>query len=193
MYSRDSKTPWIQLSWNVPVKDILSEVNTLSKFFVSHRPEDGHNGWLAVTLYGYNTMETKSHWEYLKVYKNRKKKITKAGETCPKTLSWVETLPFSRIDDIRFLVLEPNGVIQPHIDISDRNWLDPVSVAIYWPDQCQFRFTHKGSVPFATGKSFVLNIHYEHSVKNNSNEKRVNLLIHGKKREDFWDDVILTG
>ena len=193
MYSRNSEIPWVQLDWYVPYNHILREINKLSKFLVSHRPEDGHSGWLAVTLYGYSSKETKSHWEYLKIYKNKKKAVTKAGEICPYTLNWTKTLPFSRIDDIRVLVLKPNGVIQPHIDIPDKNWLDPVSIAIHWPAQCQFRFTHKGLVPFGTGKSFVLNIHYEHGVKNNSNENRVNLLIHGKKKEGFWNDVIYAG
>ena len=192
MYSRNSKTPWVQLNWNVPFNEIFCEAKRLSNFFVTHRPEDKHKGWKAVTIYGYNSKNTKSHWEYLNLYKN-KKKTTHAGKMCPKTLKWIETLPFSRIDDIRFLILNPKGVINPHIDVPDRNWLDPVSVAIHWPKQCQFKFTHKGFVPFATGKSFVLNIHYEHGVINHSNETRVNLLIHGKKRGDFWNDVILTG
>jgi hypothetical protein len=35
----------------------------------------------------------------------------------------------------------------------------------------------------------VLNIHYEHSVENNSDEERIHLLVHGKKKKEFWDDV----
>ena len=44
-------------------------------------------------------------------------------------------------------------------------------------------------VKYVPGMSLVLNIHYEHYVENNSDEERVHLLVHGKKKKEFWDHV----
>ena len=44
-------------------------------------------------------------------------------------------------------------------------------------------------IPYHSGASFVLNIHYPHMVKNESKEDRLHLLIHGKKKKEFWDDI----
>ena len=188
-YTRNSDIAWLKLNWNVPIEDIKNECNTIPKEkIVIHRPEDGHKDWYAVTLYGYGWDKTNSHWEYLK--SKQKKKLTEVGKICPKTMQWIYSLPYSRIDDIRFLIIKPGGFIKPHIDVPDQNWLEPVNISITWPKGSQFIFTEKGKVPYHAGAAFILNIHYEHGVYNNSDEDRIHLLIHGKKKEEFWDCVI---
>ncbi len=188
-HERNSSRPWVKLKWPVPQQIIFKEFSQLQmKEFIKHRPEIGHIGWLATTLYGYGTHMTKSYWEYRGTKKGLG--ITEVGLKCPETIKWIDSLPFTRIYDARFLLIKPGGIVKPHIDIHDRNWLDPVSIAIKWPENCEFRFTEHGIVPFKDGDAFILNIHYEHSVINNSNQNRVNLLIHGKKKKEFWSNVI---
>ena len=172
--TRESNHHWVQLDFKVPIEDLLEEYSTLE--IKEHRPEDGHSGWYGAIVYG--TDDTRSHWE------------TGKGEwrDCPKTRKFVESLPYSRIDQVRFLVLKAKGFIKEHVDVPDRNWLDPLHIALTYPEECIFY--QDGIVPFAPGKSFVVNIHYPHSVINNSNEDRIHLLVNGKKRKDFYDYVV---
>lgn len=172
--TRESRQHWVQLDFDVPVDLLLEEYYTLKT--KEHRPEDGHIGWRGVTVFG--TDDTRSHWE------------TGRGEwkDCPNTRKFVESLPYSRIDQVRFLVLEAKGFIKEHVDVPDRNWLDPLHIALTYPTDCIFY--QDGIIPFAPGRSFVVNIHYPHSVINNSNEDRIHLLVNGKKRKDFYDHMV---
>ena len=172
--TRESRQHWVQLDFDVPVDLLLEEYYTLKT--KEHRPEDGHIGWRGVTVFG--TDDTRSHWE------------TGRGEwkDCPNTRKFVESLPYSRIDQVRFLVLEAEGFIKEHVDVPDRNWLDPLHIALTYPTDCIFY--QDGIIPFAPGRSFVVNIHYPHSVINNSNEDRIHLLVNGKKRKDFYDHMV---
>lgn len=169
--TRASPHHWVQLNFEVPIQEILEEYSTLETR--EHRPEDGHSGWYGVTVFG--TEDTRSHWE------------TGTGEwkDCPKTREFVESLPYSRIDQVRFLVLKPGGFIKEHVDVPDRFWLDPLHIALKYPEGCVFY--QEGIVPFETGKSFVINIHYPHYVMNETEEDRVHLVVNGKKRADFYD------
>ena len=124
------------MDFDVPVKQLLTEYELIKDKLVIHRPEDGHKDWCAVTLYGFDSDKTNSHWEYDR--RKQRPSITDVGERCPRTIEWVKSLPYARIDDIRFL---------------------------------------------------VLNIHYEHYVENNSDQERVHLLVHGKKKQEFWNNV----
>lgn len=185
-YHRDSDVEYVHMNWEVPVDVIEQEYLKVKDTLVIHRPEDGHKDWYAVTLYGVDAHSTNSHWEY---GLRAKKGLTEVGEQCPLTMEWIRSLPLTRIDDVRFLVIKPNGYIAPHVDVPDRNWLEPINICITWPEGSVF--THNGKqLPYAPGVPLVLNIHYEHDVKNNSNQERLHLLIHGKKAGDFWDDVL---
>ena len=185
-YSRDSDVEYVQMNWEVPVDVIEQEYLKVKDKLIVHRPEDGHKDWYAVTLYGISSDSTNSHWEYgLKA----KKDITEVGRQCPQTMAWIKTLPLARIDDVRFLVIKPGGYIAPHIDVEEQNWLEPINICITWPEGS--KFTHNGKpVPYAPGVSMVLNIHYEHDVKNDSDKERLHLLIHAKKKLEFWNDAI---
>lgn len=172
--TRSSPHHWVELNFQVPIDDILEEYHTLT--LKEHRPEDNHEGWYGVSVYG--TDDTRSHWE------------TGKGEwkNCPKIKQFVESLPYSRIDQVRFLVLKPNGHIKEHVDVPDRNWLDPLHIAITYPSGCVF--DQEGIVPFSAGKSFVINVHYPHSVVNRGNQDRIHLVVNGKKKNNFYEYMI---
>lgn len=183
---RDSSVKWVQMNFDVPTEIIKGEYENVKEHLIIHRPEDGHKDWKAITLYGVGSGYTNSHWEY--GFK-AKKELTEIGQMCPHTMSFVSSLPFSRIDDVRFLVIEPNGFIKEHIDVPDRNWLEPLNISITYPVGSKFWMEGK-EVPYDVGKSFVLNIHYSHGVENNSDEQRLHLLVHGKKNKDFYNNAI---
>tara|TARA_R110001592_G_scaffold79242_2_gene237277 strand:+ start:3726 stop:4316 length:591 start_codon:yes stop_codon:yes gene_type:complete len=185
-FNRDSSTEYVQMDFDVPVSTILQEYESVKDKLVIHRPEDGHKDWCAVTLYGFDSDKTNSHWEY-----DRRKKrpaITDVGEQCPKTIDWVKSLPYARIDDVRFLVIKPKGYITKHIDVPERNWLEPLNICLSYPAGNKFVLNNK-EVDYVPGMPLVLNIHYEHYVENNSQEERIHLLVHGKKKQEFWNHV----
>ena len=184
-YSRDSDVEYVHMNWKVPVDVVEQEYLNVKDKLIIHRPEDGHKDWYAVTLYGVDANSTNSHWEY---GLRAKKDLTEVGKQCPKTMQWIKSLPLARIDDVRFLVIKPRGYIAPHIDVPQRNWLEPINICITWPEGSEF--THNGKkLPYAPGVPLVLNIHYEHDVKNNSDQERLHLQLNGKKTKEFWNDV----
>ena len=192
-YNRDSDIEWVSMDFNVPVNAILREYNQVKDSLNLQRPEYDHKDWHAVTLYGFGSHLTKSHWEYRQ--KGRKfhscgikPDVTDIGEKCHGTLKWVRSLPYARIDDVRFLVIKPGGYISKHIDVPEHNWLDPLNISLTYPEGSKFILNEK-EVPYKAGASIVLNVHYEHYVENNSDEERIHLVIHGKKNKDFWSQV----
>lgn len=184
-FSRNSSSLWVSMNFDVPCNVIKAEYLNVKKNLVIHRPEDGHKDWYAVTLFGTGSQNTNSHWEY---GLRQKKDLTDIGKLCPNTMSWVKSLPYARIDDVRYLVIKPGGFIAEHIDVPDRNWLEPLNISITYPEGNEF-YMNGEVVPYSAGVSMVLNIHYPHKVINNSQEDRLHLLIHGKKTKEFWNYV----
>ena len=185
-FNRDSSVEYVEMNFIVPTNAILREYQNVKDKLVIHRPEDGHKDWYAITLFGFGADKTNSHWEYRK--KREKPFVTEIGERCMGTLQWVRSLPFARIDDVRFLVIKPKGYIAKHIDVPERNWLEPLNICLSYPQGNKFVLNNK-EVHYVPGMPLVLNIHYEHYVENNSDEERVHLLVHGKKKQEFWDHV----
>ena len=185
-FNRDSSVEYVQMDFDVPVKQLLTEYERIKHRLVTHRPEDGHKDWCAVTLYGFDSDKTNSHWEYDR--RKQRPEITDVGEQCPRTIEWVKGLPYARIDDIRFLVIKPGGYIAKHIDVPEQNWLEPLNICLSYPKGNRFVLNGK-EVDYRPGMPLVLNIHYEHYVENNSDHERVHLLVHGKKKQEFWNSV----
>lgn len=182
---RSDNTRWVKMNFNVPYKKIEGEYENVKESLVIHRPQDGHKDWYAITLYGTGSNNTNSHWEY---GRRSKKNVTEIGLRCPFTMEFVRSLPYDRIDDVRYLVIKAGGYIAEHIDVPEHNWLDPLNISITYPKGSVF--IHDGEeIPYQPGAAFVLNIHYPHAVENKSNEDRLHLLIHGKKKKEFWDNV----
>ena len=53
-----------------------------------------------------------------------KDNITEVGLKCTKTVEFIKSLPYDRLDDVRFLVIKPEGYIAEHSDVPEHNWLD---------------------------------------------------------------------
>ena len=68
------------MDFNVLINGILREYNEIKDSLIIHRPEDGHKDWCDVTLYGFGSDKTNSHWEYRK--KGLKSFITDIGKKC---------------------------------------------------------------------------------------------------------------
>ena len=64
MFNRDSSVEWVEMKFVVPTNAILREYKEIKDTLINHRPEDGHKDWYAVTLFGFGSDKTNSHWEY---------------------------------------------------------------------------------------------------------------------------------
>ena len=77
-FDRNSSVDWVEMGFDVPVNAILREYKEIKNSLIEHRPEDGHKDWYAVTLYGFGSDKTNSHWEYRK--KGEKPFVTDIGK-----------------------------------------------------------------------------------------------------------------
>ena len=185
--TKNSKLPYLKVNLTIPLLDICDEAqNLLAKgMYEPHRSDDGE-GWNVFTLFGegeYITIggnwgdPTKYHWTNL------------AKKYCPKTIEWLQSLPYTEIYRARFMFLEPHGHIKIHHDKEPQEHLgdtvidDAMNIAIKHPQGCYMRQVYKdyyNEVPFKDGTAFFFNNRYFHYVHNNSNETRIHMIIHAK-------------
>ena len=189
LIKRNSILPWVELkNLKVPFKKIYEEyLKAENVKFYDHRKESLNKGWCAHTLYGFGEDKTLGYLHYRRIQERRK--WSSSIKYFPEIYKFVKMLPYMKLYEVRLLLLKSKGYISPHIDLP-LMCLDPLNIAIHFPKKCFFKFTKFGYIPFSDGKSFVLNIGYEHSVWNESEEPRLHLVINGKK-EFFFYDVLL--
>ncbi len=83
---RNSDAQWVKMNFDIPCYDIEQEYISVKKELVINRPQDGHKDWFATSLF---------------IIDN----ITEVGLKCTKTLEFIKSLPYYRLDDVRFLVI----------------------------------------------------------------------------------------
>ncbi len=185
--TKNSAVPYLKVNITIPLLDVCIEAEFLlkNKMFEPHRSDDG-SGWNVFTLYGEGEYITiggnwgdpkKYHW------------TTLAKKYCPKTVEWLQNLPYTEIYRARFMFLEPDGHIKIHHDKEPSEQLgytivdDAMNIAIKHPVGCYMRQVYKdhyNEVPFTSGSAFFFNNRYFHYVKNNSTETRIHMIIHAK-------------
>jgi len=164
--------------------EMIREMKNIDHLFVAHRDKDkvnsyGHEGWYSITLhgishektehfdrYGFNTEEEANyHW-------------TEPCGLVPKTVSFIKSLPFSDYARIRIMRLSPGGHIMPHTDGKGRIF-GPFNFALNNPENCVFVFKDYGVVPFKQGRGFMLDLGNVHAIRNDSDEYRYHIILHG--------------
>lgn len=181
--TKQSGLPYLPLEMDVPVDDIRQEWETVKHLAVLHRPEEsiskkffyGHSGWKSLSIYGeHYSVTTRS---------SAKLSWTSIIDKCPKTKDWLEQnfIINENTGRIRFMLLEPQGHILPHVDREIKK-LTEVNIAITNPAQCIFRFTHYGNIPFVPGSAFLMDTSNQHLVYNNSDQPRLHIIAHTKLR-----------
>ena len=171
-----SGLPYLPVDIEVPYKEIYQEWLSVSDQAVAHREGNygllGNQGWLSLSLYGIDSTNTidsipgKMQW-------------TLIAQKCPLTVQWLQEnfVINSSTGRIRFMLLEPGGIIAPHSD-RDFKQLAEVNIAIYHPEQSVFRFKNYGNIPFVSGKAFIIDTSNEHMVVNNSDQPRLHIIVH---------------
>ena len=189
---------WIELDIGFDLAVWKKEAKLAQSFLVPHREGGGHNGWRSCCIHGQSVEHTGTdlhaplesyHWTELSI-------LTPAI-----TNVW-KSIPTERFARLRFMELAPGGHIAPHNDspngVSNTEFdmmdhMIPINVAIEHPDDCCMTLEEYGTVPFAEGKAFIVNITNTHSVVNNSSKPRMHMIAHcvvGNKKKEFAELVV---
>lgn len=181
----NSNLPYLKLDIDVPHQLIFKEWQTIADQAVLHRDNDyglvGNQGWRSLTIYGVDSANTtdsiaeKMHW-------------TSVADCCATTVQWLKQnfVIDSNTGRIRFMLLEPGGIIAPHTDRPNRR-LAEINIAIHHPHDTVFRFRNYGNIPFESGQAFIVDTSNEHMVINNSSEPRLHIIVHG----DLLDPTLI--
>ena len=177
-----NKLPWLKLSvTDIPTDEILKEFEQVRQYLVSHRDYEDNVGWESMCLHGIDVDKT-NHWKTM--YQTRPiHSWTSVGNMCPVTKSWIIDNFNGVTDRVRFMLLEPKGYISKHTDYPDIK-LGPINISVTQPEGCNFVWEDWGIHPWQAGEAYLMNVHYNHSVVNNSNEERLHIIIDGYTMED---------
>ena len=185
--------PWLDLDIDIPHEDMLQEAIGLK-----HRDQDNgggggyrHKGWRSLCIHGIDPTKTNHFTQYgYNSHEETPYDWTEICARCPITHEFFKYyFPFDDYYRVRFMLLDPQGYITPHED-SDEHRLAPINIALNNPEGCNFKMKgHKGYVPFAPGKSLLLDVGNTHAVYNNSDEDRYHIIVHGKITKEFKELV----
>lgn len=192
---QQSRTAWAQLN-TVPPLEIRTEFDRLRHLVVEHRSSYG-SGWQSLTLHG-----ERPHWtEAIDRYPGHENdkdwnydyRWTEIAEHCPITVDYIKSLPFTRLQRVRFMLLRPGGLIDYHRDVNKMN-LSPLNISINMPHGCEFNVYdyesehHEKVIPFTDQTAFIVNIGHYHRVINRSNQDRLHMIVHGQYTPDFYNN-----
>lgn len=174
--------------------EILKEAVALKEYFITHRPGSyDHKGWRSLVLHGWG--ETQSgHWKDYG-YKNIDEVVenmhwTELSKKCPKTVDFVKNyFPSNTLGRVRFMLLEAGGHIAEHSD-SSVPLLDNTNISLSNPENCIWKWGDGETLFMHPGKTYLMNIHYPHSVYNKSNEDRYHLIIHRFDSTYEWKEKL---
>ena len=166
-----------QLELNVPVKEIMEEIQNIKKYLMMHRSDSGI-GWRAFCIHGQSYKRTKEDSYYPDFLGH--KWTPKALEHMPTTVTWLKSLGYKSFKRVRVMCLLPKSFINLHKD-QNHSELGAVNVAINNPKDCKFYLQNHGVLEFNPGTAYELNLVNYHTVVNNSNVPRYHIIIHGKK------------
>jgi hypothetical protein len=118
--------------------------------------------------------------------------FTPFAEKCPQTLAFLSSLfDLEKTTTIRFMVLEPGGLIPIHTDNPDVTVVHSVNIALNMPEGCLFTIDAAKSgkatpytklAPFQDGTALLLNVAKYHTVVNRASIPRLHLKIEGPLR-----------
>lgn len=189
-----SDAKYVELDIAIDHTGILEEGKFLKDYFITHRQGSyDHKGWKSLVLHGWNESQS-GHWRdygYKKIDDVIKElHWTEISKKCPKTVDFIKTqFPSKLFGRIRFMLLESGGYISEHTD-SRVPMLDNTNISLSNPKDCLWHWGDGDSLYMIPGKTYVMNIHYPHSVKNNSPNDRYHLIIHRLDSTDEWKNLL---
>lgn len=185
-----SDWPWAPIICDIDFDEIVKEMDLIDHFFVPHREKDQHKsyrhqGWNALTLHGIDYDKTENYDRYgFASQEAAGYEWTTVCKLIPKTIDFIQSLPFKNYGRIRIMRLSPGGYVMPHTDGNGRIF-GPFNIALTNPKGCEFVFENRGVVPFEPGRGFLLDLGIKHCVVNDSQEYRYHIIVHGEAKDDI--------
>ena len=191
---KESKLPWLELDIQIPRAAMLKEAVALKDRFNSLVFKSSnyylHKNWHSICLFGIDD----KHHHHQKLYfeeANKNLQWTAIAKLCPVTTNFFKNVfPMNDYIRVSFMLLEPDGYISPHKDIDGDGGMFPINIALTNPKGCAFKMVDfEGFIPFSPGKSFLLDVGYEHTIVNKSNEDRYHLIVQGHPTDKYKELV----
>ncbi len=191
-----SPVAWMKLDIDAPFKQMLEEAKAMKQHFMNHMDNSSdpwyeygkHQGWFSIDLhnmtdsklYGHDDSIDPKVWKYV-----HDRAWTEASQQSPVTVDYFKNnFPLRTYYRLRYMLLEPNGFVEPHSDSQTTNPSFAINISLNNPDGC-YLVTEKGTVPFDdNGSVFLFNNYYKHSVINESEQDRFHIILHGR-----WSDT----
>lgn len=174
---RHSGLPWLRLAINVPYLDIIQEIERSTVEYNVHRDDYAENrGWLSGCLHGKSWSSTREDSCYDDDLKH--KWTDESEKFFPYTKNYFQNFwPATQYKRLRIMLLEPHGYISIHKDHTTPG-LNAINIAITQPKDCNFVFEKHGSIPFVPGSAFLIDTSNNHTVFNDSDQKRWHIIVH---------------
>lgn len=199
--------PWLMINKefekhaNWPYKEMCKEAKSLDERGLIPSYNDSNNvGWGAVALYGLSSDSTLPPEEYGYDNYNEARAAgalnwTEIADECPVTTKFFkEDFNHKRYNRIRFMKLDPGGMIRWHHDVPENEEptfpLGVYNMALNNPDGCYFHMGMWGNVPVEDGSMWLFANEHYHCVVNDSDEARYHMIVSGTPNEQFWAPVI---
>tara|TARA_B100000686_G_scaffold211369_1_gene218231 strand:+ start:2336 stop:3040 length:705 start_codon:yes stop_codon:yes gene_type:complete len=169
----------LKLDIEFPYQEMYEEIEPFLDDFVVHRSDYSNGGWKSLVLHGQGTYATTSTESKEYHEHNGELGWTKMANACNVTYNFFKNIwPVKRHKRIRWMLLEPGGIIYSHQDSTDCMLGDAVNFSLNHPEECDFILGNK-VVPWKPGEARLLNLSNYHRIENKSNERRVHMIYHG--------------
>jgi hypothetical protein len=189
-----SEGRYLKLDIPLPYKEICAEAFALLDRFSSHRGgKYSHDGWESLTLHGLGWDKHENYDTY--GYKKGKDASndmfwTEIADVCPITTKWLkEVFPCNKYGRVRFMLLRAGGKIALHSDSSIK-LIENINVALNNPTGCEWIWGDGEKLIMEPGGVYAMNLHYHHSVVNESNEDRMHMIIARHDATDEWKKLV---
>lgn len=191
-----SEGKYLKLDIEVPYKEILKEAFALIDKFTPHRQgEYAHDGWEGLTIHGleWNKHENFDTYGYAKGKDaSNDYRWTEIADLCPVTTNWLQNyFPCKKYGRVRFMLLRAGGEIAMHNDSpSGIKLIENINVALNNPKGCKWIWGDGEELIMEEGGVYAMNLAYDHSVVNKSNEDRIHIIIARHDGLDEWKTLM---
>jgi hypothetical protein len=181
---------YLKLGVDLPYEEMCAEAFALIDKFTPHRDDDyAHSGWESLTIHGlgWDKHENWDAYGYKKGKDASKDMVwTEIADLCPVTTKWLtQEFPCNKYGRVRFMLLRAGGHISMHNDSSIK-LIENINVALNNPVGCKWIWGDGEELIMEPGGVYAMNLHYDHSVVNNSNEHRMHMIIARHDGLDEW-------
>jgi hypothetical protein len=189
-----SDAKYVELDFDLNYRSMLEEARALKQHYITHRQGSyDHQGWRSLVLHGWDESQS-GHWRDYG-YENIEQVVknlhwTGYADRCPITTDFIKNhFPSKLLGRVRFMLLEAGGHIGLHTD-SSVPLLENTNISLSNPRECDWQWGDGETLFMQPGKTYVMNIHYPHSVFNRSNEDRYHLIVHRLDCTEAWKEKL---